>query len=113
MPVSGDIYSETVRLLGDLSRNHAAAAADMCRDALAQLADEGSDPVPDSGPPSMEVENLGALLRELEDVGLSAVARLACASDPDVAFRAFDEAHAEWLHGVILNRALETVGHIA
>jgi hypothetical protein len=84
----------------------------MCRDALAQLADEGSDPVPDSGPPSIEVENLGALLRELEDVGLSAVSRLACASDEDVAYQAIDEAHAGWLRGVILYRALETVGHV-
>jgi len=111
MSDGGDIYSETVRLLSDLSRNHAAAAADMCGQALQPLAEQGSDGVPDCGPPSVEAENLGALLRELEDVGLSAVSRLACVRDPDVAFRAIEDAHAEWLAAVILNRALETVGH--
>ena len=49
------------------------------------------------------------MLRELEDVGLSALCRLARLSDPDDAFRAIDEADAGWLREVILNRAVETL----
>jgi hypothetical protein len=49
------------------------------------------------------------MLRELEDVGLSALCRLARLSDPDDAFQAIDEADAGWLREVILNRAIETL----
>jgi hypothetical protein len=103
MHAQGDIYSQTVRLLRDISRNHAAAAADMCRGG-----ESPADP-PGAEQPPQELEDLGAMLRELEDVGLSALCRLARVSDPEDAFRAIDEADAGWLREVILNRAVETV----
>ena len=108
---SKDIYAETVRLLRDVSRNHAAAAADMCSRAIRELGERPADPpAPPTEPPSLEVEDLGAMLRDLEDVGLSAICRLARVSDDREAFNAIDEAGAGWLRGVILNRAVETVG---
>jgi|GEM_PF-3047084 hypothetical protein len=110
---SSNIYSETVRFLRDVSRNHAAAAADMCRGDIPELSDEAATaapPLPARVPPSREVDDLGAMLRELEDVGLAAVCRLARVHDDRAAYRAIEDADAGWLRGVILNRAVETVG---
>jgi hypothetical protein len=114
-PADQTLYTETVELLRDLSRNHAAAAADMCR--CGWPSEEGLDPedlselTGSEEPVSQEVEDLGTMLRDLEDVGLRAVCRLARACDERAVLRAIEEAHAEWLGGVILNRAAETVGH--
>jgi hypothetical protein len=108
-----DIYAATVRLLRDVSRNHAAAAADMCSGAIDEPAGRGllaPEPNETLEPVTPEIEDLGAMLRELEDVGLGAVSALARASDDRVAFEAIDEADAGWLRAVILNRAAETVG---
>jgi hypothetical protein len=125
MNAQGDIDSQTVTLLQDISRNHAAAAADMCRSGLEEaMPEDVSATRPPSGPQpsgepaglggpiepavSQEVEDLGAMLRELEDLGLSALCRLARLSDPEAAFHALDDAQAGWLRDVILNRAVET-----
>jgi hypothetical protein len=109
MHAQDDIYSQTVRLLRDISRNHAAAAADMCRGCPETPPEPRGAAAAPVEPPPRELEDLGAMLRELEDVGLSALCRLARAGDPDDAFRAIDDADAGWLREVILNRAVETV----
>jgi hypothetical protein len=111
MPENSDIYDATVRLLRDVSRNHAAAAADICSGALDEFDGGQIAPAPAAGPPSREVEDLGAMLHELEDVGVSAVCRLARVSDDGCAFAAIDDADAGWLRAVILNRAIETAAH--
>ncbi len=138
------IYAETVELLRDVSRNHAAAAADMCASARRDDAEARAEDLAAAAPEDLaaaapedlaaacaeddaearaedlaaaapeeltpEVEDLGEMLRELEDVGLRAVCRLARACDERAAWRAIADAHADWLGGVILNRAAETVG---
>jgi hypothetical protein len=109
MHAQSDIHAQTVRLLRDISRNHAAAAADMCRGSEQAPPDAPPEQQPRPEPPAQELEDLGAMLRELEDVGLSALCRLARVSDPEDAFLAIDEAGAGWLREVILNRAVETV----
>jgi hypothetical protein len=109
MHADGDIYSQTVRLLRDISRNHAAAAADMCRGCPEALPEPEGAAAPGGERPARELEDLGAMLCELEDVGLSALCTLARAGDPDDAFHAIEDADAGWLREVILNRAVETV----
>jgi hypothetical protein len=106
-----DIYEQTVRLLRDVSRNHAAAAADMCGSACRELTEQERllTSVPEEPSAVREVEDLGAMLRELEDVGLGAVCRLARESDQEAAFEAIEEAGAGWLRAVMFNRAVETV----
>ncbi|HMD57324.1 MAG TPA: hypothetical protein VKG82_07630 [Solirubrobacteraceae bacterium] len=120
MGENADIYTATVRLLRDVSRNHAAAAAEMCNAPA-----EGSAAVASpahgvrseaivaallAGPPRAQVANLGEMLRALEDVGLEAVCRLSRARDEAAAFDAIEEANASWLRGAVLNRAAETFG---
>jgi hypothetical protein len=118
-----DIYAATVRLLRDVTRTHASAAGEMCArggrsvhlGSEAQLVGTGATKAAivamlADGPPQPEVEDLGAMLRALEDVGLEAVCRLARARDPEAAFEAIDEARAGWLREAALNRAAETFG---
>jgi hypothetical protein len=107
MHAQSDIYSQTVRLLRDISRNHAAAAADMCRGCPETPPEPRSAAAAEQ--PPRELEDLGSMLHDLEDVGLSALCRLARVGDPDDAFHAIDDADAGWLREVILNRAVETV----
>lgn len=132
MDERSDIYKATVRLLRDVSRNHAAAAAEMCgsfegeHSTVAVRAEAHGPAAPDRPPagtgpdaivaallasePEPQVRNLGAMLRALEDVGLEAVCRLARARDEATAFAAIEEARAGWLCGTVLNRAAETFG---
>jgi hypothetical protein len=100
MPPEENIYASTVELLSDLSGNHAAAAADMAAHAA---------PLDPTAADADAVEDLGAVLRRLEDVAIAAVCRLARTTDEETAFSAIDEAGAGWLRGVILNRAAETL----
>jgi hypothetical protein len=118
-----DIYAATVRLLRDVSRNHATAAAEMCARGgrvieLARAGEPAAAGAPaaavaamlTAGAPETDVEDLGAMLRALEDVGLTAVCRLARARDEAAAFAAIEEAGAGWLRAAALNRAAETLG---
>jgi len=90
-------FLRTVELLREASRNHAAASAAMCSH-------------PDRARPlDEEVEQLGELLRNIEDVALAAVCRLALRDDAEIALRALEEAQADWLREVILNRVAETI----
>ncbi len=89
-------YAQSVEFLRDLSRSHAAAATRMCA-GLAR--DDGVE---------MPVKALGEMIHALEDGALRCLCALARSTSEDTAFQAIDEAHADWLRAVILNRAVET-----
>jgi hypothetical protein len=95
LPPAGS-YAQSVEILRDLSRSHAAAATRMC---TGSSLDDGMD---------MPVNALGEMIHAFEDQALRCLCALARLTSVETAFLAIDEAHADWLRAVVLNRAVET-----
>jgi hypothetical protein len=94
-------YRETVRLLVSLSKRHS--------DALRELAAPAAAARTANGMPATRAVQLGEQVGRLEDVAVSALARLARISDYKDALEAMQESGSVvWLWGTILNRAAET-----
>jgi len=91
-----DDYALAVGMLRDLSRSHADALARMC---TARAHTDGME---------MTAEALGERVHSLEDQALRCLCALSRSTSEEEVFRAIDDAHADWLRAVILNRAVET-----
>lgn len=93
-------YHATVRLLASLSKRH--------RDALREFADGTASPDIAKAVPAAPADQLGDRVGRLEDVAVSALARLARRSDYEDALAAMQESGSVvWLWGTVLNRAVE------